>query len=361
MLSVSLSRARTWTVSTDGSGDFVKVSEACAAASAGDTIAIAPGAYHEDEYDDWDDPNILMVEKPLTILGTGEASTVSLKLRLGFVRCEGTTLAHLRFHHVPDPVTIWGGEYVVRGCRFEDSESSPNSYEGAIAAFGSQAVAPSLTVEDCYFARNKMLTEDGAGGAVWAPSGILVVRRSVFTENQAALRGGAIYSYDWPIIEDCIFVKNAAANGAAISVGYNSTVTRCTFYRNRCEGAVSGAIEVTDQSGICPDHCIIAGTENGYGIVCPSAATSRCSDHWENEFGASPGLWCDLLPERGNFEADPLFCDPDAGDFGLLENSPCRAGEHNGFDCGVIGAGALGCGEIGVREVTWGRVKAIFR
>ena len=69
----------------------------------------------------------------------------------------------------------------------------------------------------------------------------------------------------------------------------------------------------------------------------------------------------------GNFSADPLFCNPDAGDFTLAADSPCLPGQHpHGDDCGLIGALGQGCAsstevpDPSVLPTTWGVVKSLF-
>lgn len=48
--------------------------------------------------------------------------------------------------------------------------------------------------------------------------------------------------------------------------------------------------------------------------------------------------------QEGNFSEDPLFCDPENGDYTLAANSPCLPGNHpDGYDCGLIGALGEGC------------------
>jgi hypothetical protein len=45
----------------------------------------------------------------------------------------------------------------------------------------------------------------------------------------------------------------------------------------------------------------------------------------------------------GNIDADPLFCEPDSGDYTLAENSPCVGTGENGANMGAFG---VGCGII---------------
>ncbi len=66
-----------------------------------------------------------------------------------------------------------------------------------------------------------------------------------------------------------------------------------------------------------------------------------CSD----VYGNAGGDWVDCIwnqgGQNGNFSADPLFCDPDNGDFGLRSASPCAPQQNP--DCGLIGAHDVGC------------------
>jgi hypothetical protein len=58
---------------------------------------------------------------------------------------------------------------------------------------------------------------------------------------------------------------------------------------------------------------------------------------------------------------DPMFCDPEICDVGLLPGSPCLPGNHGGYECSLIGAYGEGCGQIPAREITWGGIKTLFR
>ncbi len=60
---------------------------------------------------------------------------------------------------------------------------------------------------------------------------------------------------------------------------------------------------------------------------------------------------------QGNISADPLFCDPAAGDLRLQEGSPCAPGT----ECDLMGAWPVGCDVTPAAETTWGAIKALFR
>ncbi|MBU1702329.1 MAG: hypothetical protein KJ831_19485, partial [Candidatus Eisenbacteria bacterium] len=113
---------------------------------------------------------------------------------------------------------------------------------------------------------------------------------------------------------------------------------------------------------------IFAETVGGYAVKCIAVGgytpepQIRCNDFWDNdagiwyEYGCNPAWW------PGNFEADPLLCDPESGDFHLAENSPCAPGNHPyEYACGLIGAFEMGCVPVPVaHSATWGSIKAMY-
>ena len=50
---------------------------------------------------------------------------------------------------------------------------------------------------------------------------------------------------------------------------------------------------------------------------------------------------------EGNIDVDPLFCNPDSGDYNLTENSPCIG---TGFEGANMGANAVGCGTLSTEK-----------
>lgn len=350
---VTCTYARTWTVARDGSGDFVRVTDACEAATDGDSILISPGEYYESA-----ETSIILQGKGVAIIGVGaEPRDVSLRMRFFFVTCDGALLENVLIHDAsPALVVEHLGSMLVRNCRFERNRQG--HFGGAIRA-GYGAV---LEIEDSVFLENESFGVGGGGegGAVASTGGQLIVRRCLFVDNTATSRGGAIMCHDNPIIEDCVFFRNEAGNAAALGVGSHAVIHGCTFLDNRVTDW-GGTITLHDfLYDTAISHCIISGTVNGFGIHDTASSHAVCCDFWGNEFGPAAG-WFEIQENLGNISADPMFCDPSVGDVGLPDGSPCLPGNHGGYDCGLIGAKGLGCGEVPVKTMTWGEIKAVYR
>ena len=92
------------------------------------------------------------------------------------------------------------------------------------------------------------------------------------------------------------------------------------------------------------ENSIIAFSVVGSGVHCygsTSYLTLTCCDVFGNEGGGYTGAIDDQTGIDGNIAVDPLFCDLDAGDIHLLQESLCLP-ENN--DCGVLmGAWGGGC------------------
>jgi hypothetical protein len=207
--------------------------------------------------------------------------------------------------------------------------------------------------------------EGSAGGAIWSSGSEITtyIQGCVFVENTSLGYGGAIWGNEALEIRECLFLGNKARHGAGVYLGSSPIVVNCTFFKN----------EVIDGPGACieawsdywqptnPRQCIIAKTINGWGVECNYVKSFECCDFWMNERGDTMGMWCDISQDLGNFSADPLFCDEDGGDFGLVEGSPCLPGQHGPVQCGLVGARGAGCTGTATKGVTWGQLRALFR
>ena len=349
-------QARTWIVSQSGDGDFERVTDALAAASPNDSILIRPGDYDEDQ----GPGNLTLVEgKALTIIGTGlRPEDTSVRISIMFQDCGTCYLSTVMFQgatHVA--LQSVRTDFVIRDCRFEQNTSD----------FGGAAIstANQLLLEGCIFIGNRAERgpdETNYGGALflWGPA---TIRRCKFVDNYASEWGGAICSIGGELlVEDSIFYRNKALRGAAVMAA-DANIHGSTFALN----------EVLTGSGACLEpfynadwftpisQCIIAQTVNGWGIACGTSKTLDCCDVWGNERGDYGGMWCDNGEWRGDFSADPLFCDSQNGDLGLLEGSPCVRGSHGPVECGLVGARGVGCNADPVERVSWGRLRGLFR
>lgn len=200
-------------------------------------------------------------------------------------------------------------------------------------------------IRNCVFRENRA---SGSGGAVFCVDFANAhFYNCVFADNTADKAGGAI-SACWSknVFMDCVFTSNrAATHGGAISSWCETycesapEITSCTFAYN---AAPQGAGVWADGSKGCPAslrRTIIAYSLLGSAVLVRQPYLS-CTDL----FGNAGGDWTDDILEQlgmyGNMAADPCFCDPQAGDFRLRNESPCSA---DSTDCGQIGALATGC------------------
>lgn len=149
----------------------------------------------------------------------------------------------------------------------------------------------------------------------WLGAGVLndwfgevTIVRCRITGN-TALGGGAVYCERDTTIMDSVIADNTAARGGAIYV-YSAWlhVRGCTLANNHSDEG--GAITVS-YSGVAIDNSILWNGGDELTIDENSTIATRYSD--------VQGGW----PGAGNFDADPLFIDPAAGDYHLGLISPC--------------------------------------
>jgi hypothetical protein len=134
----------------------------------------------------------------------------------------------------------------------------------------------------------------------------------------------------------------------------------CTLVRNRGV-AYAGGIYCLEGSSVIVENTIIAFGPSGRATFCAggSTITIACSDVIGNLGGDWSGCIADQANINGNFSADPLFCDPENGDFTIRSDSPCAPPGVTG--CGLVGALPVGCGPVALEEVTWGAIKEKYR
>ena len=145
-------------------------------------------------------------------------------------------------------------------------------------------------------------------------------------------KGGAIYN-DFsgnPLLENCLFINNYAQSGAAIANDGVScpVILDSTFYNN-----------TADEAGACiyqgtgPYNDPLVENTVMWDNFCEQ---DKIDVYNYNE--CSPNITYSDIQQgyegTGNFSEDPLFVNPDGGDFTYLENSPAINAGSNGETIG---------------------------
>lgn len=196
-------------------------------------------------------------------------------------------------------------------------------------------------------------TQSNLGGAISLRNSPLEIRSNIFRDNASSYDGGAIAapSHGW-VIEGNLFLGNQAANlGGAIWGGGilgSGQVLRNTFVENQARDG--GAAALSHSSAENNIFYMNVAAVSGGGLRCQggvNATTSACNAFHMNL--PDDMAYC-VDPLHAVF-ADPLFCDPDGGDFRIDASSPCA----NHAECGWIGAYGVGCDELAFVEVVPGQ------
>lgn len=133
-----------------------------------------------------------------------------------------------------------------------------------------------------------------------------------FEANSAGIAGGGMYSKSSsPTLTNCTFERNQAIWGSGMYNSHNCspTLTNCTFAGNQAEWG--GGMSNWDSSSPTLTNCILRGDRG-----------NEISDYDSSPVVIYPDIHGGYEGE-GNIDADPLFVDPDNGDYHLGEGSPC--------------------------------------
>lgn len=246
------------------------------------------------------------------------------------------------------------GVPTITGCSFEGNEAGSG---GAIGAH----VASSVLVEDCSFTGN--VASDN-GGAIYLTSagGVDSMFDNVtFVGNEAGEEGGAFYTYTECMVRNATFFANSAENGGGFACrNSDPQIVSSTFYGNSATADGGGVFGYGADFWLV--RCVVAFSTDGSGLYGGYTADPVviCCDVYGNMDGEYEGSVPDYTGIAGNISADPEFCDAPNGDLGLYENSPCAALSSPCEE--IIGAHGVACAlPSSVQEMSWGRLKALYR
>jgi predicted outer membrane repeat protein len=322
---------RVWYVNDDGTPgvdcDCNTIQACIDSAANGDTVLVADGIYTGAGNRDID-----FGGKEVRLLSSsGPAMTV--------IDCEGAGRAFY-FHQGESSAAVVSGFTIMNG----------NSGSGGaimLLAFP-DLVFP--TISNCWFINNSA----NSGGAICCsyfdpfPAPFTFISDCRFIGN-SAWQGGAFRCYGGScVIENCLFANNSATYGGALSLALSIPILRnCTIVQNTAD---SGAgIEYCETSAQAI-QCIIAFNKMGASVrMCPPPAPGgglalECCNIYGNESGDWVDDIADQADSNGNFSLDPLFCDTAAGNFHILDNSPCAPANNSCSTLiGALGGGCICC------------------
>ena len=253
--------------------------------------------------------------------------------------------------------TTMGG-IQIRNCRFEANTLQGSAAGGGVNIFGDSTV----TIEDCTFHNNYAYE----GGGVKVHESTLIMRRCVFTQSGAEVKGAALSAYlsDTEVTEcqfiggsshkgggaechegtraiftNCLFARNTAeTHGAALNFEFQDgiKIINSTFYDNatpqrgggvflhESPAEINNSIFVKNQRHAIYENSTSTDPvtnnnlffDNPHGVYYDEDSTSIAQATGDN------GLNALVAEAAGNLDGDPLFADADNNDFRIMEGSP---------------------------------------
>ena len=280
----------------------------------------------------------------------------------------GGMSCHDNSHPFLSDVTIDGNTAsVMGGGLYSDSYSNPsletvtvlNNHAleadgGGLCLLNSEGALNNVVIQ------GNSAASHGGGLYLQGPTSPSISNIQIIENN--AHKGGGIYCYFSGQLHavNILVSSNQAWKGAGLHImdWVATTLEGCTISNNTA--SFQGAGIHSDNTAIVLDNTTITGNhanDSGGGVNCTANTSLDFTECilWSNqpesiriESGEVAVLCSDVQggwTGDGNFNLDPLFCDPVDNDYYLHADSPCLPGNHpDGNDCGLIGALGHGCG-----------------
>ncbi len=325
---------RTWRVP----GDRPTIQEAINTCLEGDTVLVAPGTYTG------------FGNVDLKFLGRNIVLTSEVGPQSTIIDCQGTSAephSGIKISRGEDTTSIIDGFTIQNSYGYSGSE-------GAITIVDASATVRNCNILTSYsnslLCQNGMLNFYNCFVDSCTTNGVKLVACNAKIDGMTGTRlshavfwGGRAESLE---LTNSLMYNNRGFGISVFPITGTFNINSCTFVNNHTGIYLSQNISSpggpTDTSYI--SNCISANhNQYGYytwdGMNHPVIVT--CNDAYGNgyqDWHLDPYGHGDAY---GNLALDPLFCNTDAKDFNIKEESPCAPGNNS---CGVlIGAGGIGC------------------
>jgi len=350
----ALSLATVHTVRLDGSGDFITIRGAVAAAAAGDTVEVGPGTYADS----------VTLDVALTIMSTdGSAATIVDSAPTWVINAGPSRVEGLSFRDMGPPgraLRIDGAQATISDCEFNNNRAPeypvPGSPDTGIGWGGGAYVENGAVVDfvRCRFDDN--FASEGGAAAVTTGSHV-TLRQCEILDNTGWDYCAGVTVVDARLdVIGCLFAGNQSLDtyepwlpGGTKALKYvNSTgsITGSTFYNSLLPNWLYSTADVKLQSSttVPIERCIFLseGPNTPYAVTYYYDPGPRsCNIYWP----VGRRIWNDefTADERS---IDPLICDAESGDFSISTDSP--ATPENSVCGELIGAFGPACSLVPV-------------
>jgi len=358
-------------VDVAGGGDYLTIFEGVDAASAGDTVLVAPGTYVGASNRSIYFSGVTLMSEAGPEVTVVDCDNEDFAFRMGGGGIlEGFTIRRSGGYIAGGYIAVYMINAAISNCVLTENPGN------GLLTYGSNSVL------DCVF------LDHGTTSVVIEPGGRTILSGCTFENGIASglsfynevygsghlphevrdcvfrgIGGHALAAlYEDPVVEGCLFVDT---NGPALRLDSSSaSISNCTIVSSH--SASYGAFNFALSHFSSMNTCTIANCMIAFNSCVGSISGQPDYSVFDQNcfFGNAGG---DSLvsrgPTRSNIFEDPLVCNLAGGDYTLCENSPCLAeNEPVGVTMGVY-ADAPGCGPCSapVDVTSWGALKALFR